>query len=84
MDEDKEIGPEFEKEIDKIFDQIWKEFKEDTKELSRKEIAKASFRLGMLSHASFMQEEFEKASKEFEKNPEKFRKIIDGMNKNDD
>ena len=67
---------DFIKETEKLFENIWKELKEDAKELSKKELAKQMFVSGALmareSFDRYMKESFEK----IEHNPEKIQELL--------
>src|SRR3989338_11361541 len=80
LTEDEELDDyqdeDFIKETEKLFDNIWKELKEEAKELSRRDLARQMFVSGALMCRESFDRHMEEVSKDMEKNPEKIKELL--------
>lgn len=67
---------EFIAETIQQFDDLWKEVKEDAKELSRREVAQQMFVAGVLMYKQFIEEKMEKSIRCMKEHPEEIEKMI--------
>jgi len=79
--EDKELDEyqdeDFIKETEEYFNStIWKEIKEEAKELSRRDLARQMFVSGALMCRESFDRHMEEVSKDMEKNPEKIKELL--------
>ena len=75
--EDQLIIDEAVREADEIFEkEIWRETKEEMKELNRKEACKSMFSLGFLAYMKLMDEQVENFEKKAKQNPKEFDEAL--------
>jgi len=81
--EDQLIVDEAVKEADEIFEkEIWKEVKEEMKELNRKEACKSMFSLGFLTYMKVMDEQVEDFENKAKRNPKEFEEALKRFKEN--
>ncbi len=90
MEDDLEAEEKFEEDnyieelaedMEDYFEGVWKEVKDDTKELSKKELAQRMFVSGALIHRRLMEEEIQNTLQKMKEHPEEFEKFLkdDGL-----
>ena len=80
LTEDEELDDyqdeDFIKETEKLFDNIWKELKDEAKELSKRDLARQMFVSGALMCRESFERHMQELSKDMENNPEKIKKLL--------
>ena len=74
----------FVSETEDYFPDVWKQVKEDSKELSKKDLAKKMFVLGAMLCKKNMDDHFQEMINTAKNNPEKFKKMLQEQSAEDE